>query len=130
MTIILTRTVPAAVDDRVITPFRIIVPRQLEIDDAMAVYKALREHENIKLQDPFFLPDVSSVYPGVYYGQQAWATFTVNDEHVFNLDQVASILAVLDVDYLEDTFVELDVPESLEDVAEALDVQDLSGTGQ
>jgi len=128
----LVRSIPTAITENSLlaTPFRVIIPRQLDREDAMAVYEALKSDPNIKLQDPFFLADVSSVFPGVRYDAESWA---------MDLQPVANIIDALSAEDDELThdfpdyenpytgaFVEVDVPEALEDVAEALAVDDLT----
>jgi len=117
-----TRSIPAAAANLVATPFRVVVPRQLEIDDAMRIYKALREEPAFRLQDPFFLQNVSSIFPGVHFGEGPG----------MDLSPITAKIEAIMADttdgatIYEDTFVELDVPEDLEDTAEALDVTDLT----
>lgn len=113
------RSVPQPTIGLIATPFKIIIPRQMDVDDAMLVYTSLKEDDHIKLQDPFFLPAISSVFPGTRYGKEG---------HNNNLRAVANILDGIDLPEktMQDAFIELDVPEALEDEAEALDVQDLT----
>jgi len=113
------RSIPTAAENSKATPFKVFVPRELELEPAKAIWDALRESTSITLADPFALPGVSTVFPGVL--------FDVVDS--YDLSPVANILTQLEAQYpeaLEDAWVELWVPDALTDEAEALDVTDLT----
>lgn len=114
-----TRPVPAAVAGLYATPFKVFVPKQLTPESARPIWEELEKIEGIILADPYALPDVSSVFPGVLYTHDA----------DFDLSGIAVALATAEAanpDDLADSWVELWVPESLEDEAAALDVTDLT----
>lgn len=113
------RDIPAAALGLTATPFKVFVPKQLTPETARPVWEELEKIEGIILADPFALPGVSSVFPGVLF----------SDQEGFNLEAVHAALAIAEEanpDDLHDSWVELWVPESLEDAVEALDVTDLT----
>lgn len=97
-------------------PFKLFIPRELSEDEARVIWGALREHEDIVLADPFALEGVSTVFPGIFYD--------TDDDH--DLYPVARLLNNLELDSLEDSWLELWVPDAYEDQAEALAVDDLT----
>ena len=113
-----TRPIPTAVQGKAATPFKVFVPKPLTPETAKPVWEELEKIEGIILADPYALPGVSSVFPGVVFAATA-----------YDLAPIAAALAIAEEanpDDLADSWVELWVPESLEDVAEALDIQDLT----
>ncbi len=112
------RNVPAAVQGLAATPFKVFVPKQLTPETARPVWEELEKIEGVVLADPFALPGVSSVFPGILYSDRP-----------FDLASVGAALAVAEAANqadLADSWVELWVPEHLEDEALALDVQDFT----
>ena len=113
-----TRPIPDAVQGKAATPFKVFVPKQLTPETAKPVWEELEKIEGIILADPYALPGVSSVFPGVVFAATA-----------YDLAPIAAALAIAEEanpDDLADSWVEHWVPASLEDVAEALDIQDLT----
>ena len=110
------RSTPQAAYALETTAFKIFFPRELTQAQARAVWDALRADEYVVLADPFALENVSTVFPGVIYS-----------EDFNNLERPAALLDALgDEEYLADGWIELWVPDVLEDQAEALDVIDLT----
>lgn len=117
------RSIPEAAYDRVATPFKVFVPKQLTPETARPIWEALEQVDGVVLADPFALPNVSSVFPGVLY------RVAEDYEDPYSLIPIARALEAVqeaNPEDLADTWVELWVPESLEDEAEALDIQDLT----
>lgn len=110
---VISRRIPAAVHNRPVTPFKIIVPRELPTDVALEVYKELKAYDtSIKLHDPYFIPDISSVFIGNYFGSKA------RDKDLSGVVKKVQKLQDRFPEALADTFVEYDVPEGLEDPVE------------
>lgn len=117
------RSIPEAAYDRVAAPFKVFVPKQLTPETARPIWEALEQVDGVVLADPFALPNVSSVFPGVLY------RVAEDYEDPYDLIPIARALEAVqeaNPEDLADTWVELWVPESLEDAAEALDVIDLT----
>lgn len=114
----LVRTPPAklAMLDVQATPFKLMIPKELTQEDARVLYDALLQHDGIVLADPFALIGVSTVFPGIFY----------NMDPNFKLEPVAELLGALDLESLEDSWLEVWAPETYDDVAEALDITDLT----
>ncbi|QTF82241.1 hypothetical protein SEA_ALBRIGHT_66 [Microbacterium phage Albright] len=95
-------------------PFKIILPRQLEPEQAKPIWEALEAHDKVVLADPFALPGVSTVFPGVLYARSG--TSLAN-----GLKAVAALLKPLDeslAEELSDGWVELWVTDSMVDAVE------------
>ena len=117
-----TTSIPKAAKPLKPVPFKLFFPRQLEVEQARPVWEALEAEPNIILGDPFALPGVSTVYPGVLYVEGRTRQET-------GLKKVAALVSPLQAEYpkeLADGWVELWVPEALADAVEALDVTDLT----
>lgn len=115
---VIARSIPDAVHGLAATPFKVFVPKQLTPESARPVWEELEKIEGIILADPFALPGVSSVFPGVLFSVEA-----------FDLEAIRAAVAIAEEanpDDLADSWVELWVPESLEDEAKVLDVTDLT----
>ena len=113
-----TRNIPAGVYGLAANPFKVFVPKQLTPEAARPIWEELEKIDGVILADPFALPGVSSVFPGILYAPTA-----------YDLTPIAEALAIAEAanpDDLADSWVELWVPEALEDAAEALDVVDLT----
>lgn len=103
-------------------PFKLFVPRELEEDAAYAGWNVLRALENVVLADPFAMPGISTVFPGVIYTDEV----STDDE---GLQAVAAALTPAINDYpeaYEDSWIEAWVPDAYEPIAEALDITDLT----
>ncbi|QDP45083.1 hypothetical protein QDW22_gp65 [Microbacterium Phage DirtyBubble] len=95
-------------------PFKLILPRQLEPEQARPIWEALEGHGKVVLADPFALPGVSTVFPGVLYARSG--TSLAN-----GLKQVAAVVDALQEDHSEalaDGWVELWVTDSMTDAVE------------
>lgn len=103
------------------TPFRIIVPKQLDREAALALFTALRENEAIKVQDPFWLQDVSCVFPATIFTESLDFGAALEDVR----DAIADVVEELSSEFGDDIVIELDVPDSMTD-AVVLDVTDLT----
>lgn len=121
------RTVPAKAKGLKAVPFKLFVPRPITVDVARPVWEALEADGDIVLADPFVLPGVSSVFPGVLYQRPGLSQSTA-------FKRVAGLVEPLqdsanDEDPLADAWVELWIPDGYEDAVEALDVVDLTQQG-
>lgn len=122
MTTVIARTIPTASEPYHANPFKLFIPRELEEAPARAIWTHLRENHSIVLADPFAMPGVSTVFPGILFDVAAG----------FHVDQVVNALNELAqkdeavAEALADSWVELWVPEALEDQAAPLDVTDLT----
>jgi hypothetical protein len=117
-----TPTPPKKVAGKKAVPFKLFFPRQLEPEQARPIWEALEADTAIVLADPFALPGVSTVFPGVYYARSGSSL-------IDGLKRVAAVVEPLQSDaeeLLADGWVELWVPDSLTDPVEALDVTDLT----
>jgi hypothetical protein len=101
-------------------PFKLIFPRQLEPEQARPVWEALEAHGKVVLADPFALPGVSTVFPGVIYLRSG-------SNQAAGLKQVAALVepveqalnkGALEENYLADGWVELWVTDSMTDAVE------------
>lgn len=112
------RNIPSKASALQPTPFKLFIPKQLTPEVARPVWEALERIPNIILADPFALPGVSSIFPGVLYSETPYDLAPI----------VAAFQEAEDAnpEDLANSWVELWVPESLEDEAAALDVQDLT----
>ncbi|AYN55938.1 hypothetical protein PBI_COLTRANE_67 [Microbacterium phage Coltrane] len=120
---ILTRSTPKKSAGKKAVPFKLFFPRQLDADQARPVWEALEADPDVVLGDPFALPGVSTVYPGVVYARSGSSLHS-------GLQRVASLVEPLQETFpeeLADGWVELWIPDGYEDPVEALDVTDLSG---
>ncbi|WNO26492.1 hypothetical protein SEA_BABYDAISY_69 [Microbacterium phage BabyDaisy] len=94
--------------------FKLIFPRQLEPEQAKPVWEALEATGNIVLADPFALPGVSTVFPGVFYARSG--TSLAN-----GLKAVAKVVGPVEEAYpeeLADGWVELWVTDAMTDAVE------------
>lgn len=95
-------------------PFKLIYPRQLEPEQAKPVWEALEAAGQVVLADPFALPGVSTVFPGVLYARSG--TSLAN-----GLKQVARIVEPIEAEAPEDLadgWVELWVTDGMTDAVE------------
>ncbi|AVR56810.1 hypothetical protein PBI_ELVA_69 [Microbacterium phage Elva] len=95
-------------------PFKLIYPRQLEPEQAKPIWEALEAHGQVVLADPFALPGVSTVFPGVLYARSG--TSLAN-----GLKQVAALVTPIEEqapEDLADGWVELWVTDSMADAVE------------
>lgn len=113
MSIIIT-SIPKKAAGLKAVPFKLIFPRQLEPEQAKPVWEALEAHGKVVLADPFALPGVSTVFPGVLYARSG--TSLAN-----GLKQVAALVEPLQEaapEELADGWVELWVTDSMADAVE------------
>lgn len=119
---ILTATPPKKVKGKKAVPFKLFFPRPMEPDNARPVWEALEANPDIVLGDPFALPGVSTVFPGVVYARSGSSLAD-------GLQLVARTVEPVqeaDPETLADGWVELWIPDGYEDQVEALDVTDLT----
>ncbi|AXH47363.1 hypothetical protein SEA_EDEN_68 [Microbacterium phage Eden] len=117
-------SVPKAVHGKRPVPFKLFFPRPLVADTARPVWELLEADTDIVLGDPFALPGVSTVFPGVAYVRSGTSIATA-------LKKVAALVEPLqdasnDEDDYADGWVELWIPDGYADAVEALDVTDLT----
>ncbi|QJD49882.1 hypothetical protein QDW19_gp67 [Microbacterium phage AvGardian] len=113
MSIIITSPPKKAAGHKAV-PFKLILPRQLEPEQARPVWEALEAHGKIVLADPFALPGVSTVFPGVLYARSGSSLAQ-------GLKQVAAVVDTLQdslSEELADGWVELWVTDSMADAVE------------
>lgn len=113
---VLVRDIPQKVLETTATAFKVFIPQQLNAEQARPVWEALEAHPDIILGDPFALPGVSTVFPGVSYAVDGLLTVAALVQPV--QDEFPTELA--------DAWVEVWAPDGYEDPVEALDVTDLT----
>lgn len=126
MTTVHIRSVPTKAANLTATPFRLLVPRELDRAHAMKVWTRLSEADNIKTHDPFVLPGVSTVFPGSFFGEGSHESQLADVAHI--VEELAKTEWLSE--QLADSFVELNVPDAYEDAVEPLAVDDLTQPGQ
>lgn len=111
---ILIASVPKKAAGLKAVPFKLMIPRQLEPEQARPIWEALEAHGQVVLADPFALPGVSTVFPGVLYARSGTSLSN-------GLKQVARLVEPLEAgapEELADSWVELWVTDGMTDAVE------------
>lgn len=114
------RSIPEKALPYTAVPFKLFIPKQLDMEPALRLWQHLRSNQSLVLADPFAAEGVSTVFPGAIYTTAITVDQVVN--HVNELIQKDEDMA----EELAGSWVEMWVPDALEDEAEALDVTDLT----